>query len=129
MPDASILLMEDRAALRKALAVGLQRVGFHVYQAASAEEALQLFEAGTQPAVVIADLGVPGRENDLLIARLRRAAAGIPVLYVSGYPREHAEQMFDFPRSASFLPKPFDLPQLLEAIGRLRSDPVPPGAA
>lgn len=129
MHDATILLMEDHDALRRALAAGLQRAGFVVHQAASADQALQFFESGTAIDLVIADLVVPGRENDLLIARLRRAAAGMPVLYVSGYPRCHAVGLFDFPAEAAFLAKPFDLPQLLAAIEELMPELVPPGAA
>lgn len=129
MTGISILLMEDHDALRTAMSRGLTRAGFLVREAATATDALELFAGGARVDLVVADLVVPGRDNNLLIARLRRAAAGIPVIYVSGYPREEAEQRFDFPAGAPFLTKPFELPQLVDAIRGLLPDPVPPGAA
>src|ERR1051325_6789298 len=80
MTEKRILLVEDEADLRKALALGLRRAGYQVDIAASAAEAQQLIEAQSYALVLadwqlpdgngidLADLAVRGRAKTLIIS-------------------------------------------------------------
>jgi len=58
MTEARILLVDDEAAIRKFLRIGLQAQGYQVLEADCGEAALRL-AALEQPDLVVLDLGLP----------------------------------------------------------------------
>ncbi|MHB8707841.1 MAG: response regulator, partial [Desulfuromonadales bacterium] len=54
-----ILVIDDDESLRRVLEYTLQEEGYEVFNAASGEEGLALFEE-RQPALVITDMSMPG---------------------------------------------------------------------
>jgi signal transduction histidine kinase/response regulator RpfG family c-di-GMP phosphodiesterase len=70
LAGARILLVDDDAEFRNALATQLADWGATVTTAASAQEALQLFEKH-HPDVLLSDIGMPGEDGYALIRRIR----------------------------------------------------------
>ncbi|HMO24955.1 MAG TPA: response regulator [Tepidisphaeraceae bacterium] len=66
----SMMVVEDQPGTRWALVQLMQRAGFHVVGAASAEQALRLIDAGHRPDVVLADLHLPGEDGIWLLDRI-----------------------------------------------------------
>ncbi|HSC26303.1 MAG TPA: response regulator, partial [Vicinamibacterales bacterium] len=65
-----VMLVEDDEGTRDGYAEFLERGGFRVAQAASAEDALS--QCGTQvPDVVVTDIALPGRDGFALAAELK----------------------------------------------------------
>jgi two-component system, response regulator PdtaR len=93
----AVLVVEDDVLVRLTLAEILMDAGFSVTQAASADEALKILQAGGVPDLVITDIEMPGSLDGLqLAARLRDAWPGVRTLVVSGRlpwppPRDTAE--------------------------------------
>ena len=97
MPDASgptrdtcrvatVVLIEDDAAIRTALTGGLTRRGHQVEAAASGLEGLRVI-TGSRPEAVVLDLGLPDISGiDLL--RMLRAVSDVPVLVVTAHDDE-----------------------------------------
>lgn len=67
----TILLVEDEAEIRDMLTFSLGRAGFHVWESASAEEALQRLD-GVLPSLLIVDWMLPGMSGVELARRIRR---------------------------------------------------------
>ncbi|MCU0983511.1 MAG: PAS domain-containing protein [Acetobacteraceae bacterium] len=89
LPPARILLVEDDAGVREVLRRRLMREGFHVHEAADAEEAIRVFEKDAPFDLLLTDVVMPGRlMGPVLAKRLRERQPGLKVVFLSGYPNE-----------------------------------------
>jgi DNA-binding response OmpR family regulator len=77
-----VLIVEDYAPLRKALAQGLQEAGLAVDAAVDGEEGLWYAESGTYDVIVL-DLMLPGLDGLTLLKRLRKAGSATHVLILT----------------------------------------------
>ncbi len=77
-----ILIVEDEAKLRRALAAGLAAAGYEVATAADGLEGLELARDGAFELLIL-DRMLPGLEGLELLARLRASGRGAPVLMLS----------------------------------------------
>ena len=125
MSRRNILLVEDNADAREALALLLENHGYTVRSAANGAEALE--EAQRQPPdLVITDIEMPVLSGFDVVAQFRSQPelAGIPVIVVSGH-NDVRDRIAGFDLGADdFLPKPVHVDELLARVRRhlLRSD-------
>jgi DNA-binding response OmpR family regulator len=118
-PPACVLIVEDEILIRVLIADELRAEGFLVIEAATAEEALSYFQAGVQVDLVLSDIELPGAVNGVdLVRRLRAEAPDLPTVLTSG--RSPAAHEAD-----AFLPKPYDLRQVVVLVGRLLRKKTP----
>jgi CheY-like chemotaxis protein len=111
-----ILVVEDNAAARDALAALLEAAGYPVACAADGREALDHLGGPDRPCLILLDLSMPVMDGWEFLARQRRSPslAHVPVILVS------AEG--DLPRLAAslgvagYFPKPVEADGLLRAI-------------
>jgi nitrogen-specific signal transduction histidine kinase/CheY-like chemotaxis protein len=115
-----VLLVEDQAALRRALADGLRELGYDVVTAGDAEEALELCEAGQRVDLLVTDVQLPRLQGDALAARLYESRPALKVLLMSGRAAD-AEVVGALPGGVDFLGKPFSLDQLASRVAALLS--------
>lgn len=113
---SKILLVEDEAPVREALALALEDEGFAVVQAHSAETGLEAFHQHDVD-LLITDVQLPGRPGDWLVAQAR--GQGLyqgPALFITaGVRNPHLPDV-------EVLPKPVDLDVF---IGKVRGK-IPP---
>jgi two-component system response regulator MprA len=111
-----VLLIEDDATIRHVVAEVLADVGFAVREAADGLAALEQL-AAWRPDVIVLDLMMPGLDGRAFRAeqRARGLAAEAPlvVLSASRYAVEAGAEL----GAAAVVAKPFDLDDLLAAIG------------
>jgi two-component system cell cycle sensor histidine kinase/response regulator CckA len=125
-----VLLVEDEPPLLRLAARALRGAGFTVLTAASAEEALDLLDAGAPaPCALVSDVVMPGLDGLALAARLRARQPGLPVLLVSGY-AEAALGRDLASEGLRLLPKPYALADLVMELRALLPAlsvlPIPP---
>lgn len=110
-PGASILIVEDDAALRMVCRVNLELDGYRVREASGLAEA-RAAVAEERPALVFLDLHLGASASDEFLEELR--AEELPVVLVSGTVdvREYEG------RASAVLAKPFDPRDLLDAARR-----------
>jgi DNA-binding response OmpR family regulator len=77
-----VLLVDDDAAIRKAVASGLELEGFEVVPASGGRAALAAAEQ-VHPAVVLLDLGMPDLDGMEVLRRLRGDGDDVPVCVLS----------------------------------------------
>jgi PAS domain S-box-containing protein len=117
-----VLLVEDEGAVRELLSSALERNGFDVVTAGSAEEALTLASPAFQ--ILLSDISLPGMSGVQLARQLRRSLPSLRVLLMSGYAREEFASGPNAVDDLPFIPKPFATRTVVE---RLRSliEPAP----
>jgi DNA-binding response OmpR family regulator len=77
-----VLLVDDDAAIRRSVAVGLELEGFRVVSASGGRAALEAVER-MRPAVVLLDLTMPDLDGLEVLQRLRSAGDDVPVCVLS----------------------------------------------
>ena len=126
--ENSVLVAEDDPASRSATRLFLQRVGYHVGEAADGPATLREASRGHYDLVIL-DLGLPGLDGEEVLARLRRDSA-LPVIVLTGR-SEEAERVRVLDLGADdYVVKPCSLPELDARIRAvLRRGQSPSGAA
>jgi CheY-like chemotaxis protein len=115
---APILLVEDDDPLREILARHLRARGHPIHEAASAEDAIDALAAGLRPGLVLLDINLPGETGWSLLRSDAFASAGNPPVIVASATTVDPRRLREH-RVAGYLPKPFPLQTLLDAIERL----------
>ena len=92
----TVLVVEDEALVRQALAQILTDLNYQVLTASSAENALELHDAHAgEIAAVLTDLVMPGVGGLGLVRALREREVRVPVVMMSGYVAESARANVD----------------------------------
>src|SRR5450756_1013882 len=81
MTGPSLLIVEDEAPARHALAEYLERRGYVIHEAATAQEAMREWDAHRADLVLL-DLGLPDLDGVEVIRRIRREAT-TPIIILS----------------------------------------------
>jgi two-component system nitrogen regulation response regulator GlnG len=122
MPAGSILVADDDAAIRTVLNQALSRAGYEVRSTSNAATLWRWVSQGDGD-LVITDVVMPDENAFELIPRIKKLRPDLPIVVMS------AQNTFMTAIRASergayeYLPKPFDLKELIGIVGRALSEP------
>ncbi len=113
----TVLIADDEEAIREITTSLLVRIGFRVITAADGLETVDLYtDHPEEISVLLMDINMP-RLNGLEAAlRIRHINPKVPVLFMSGYPREQVMDRFGKQPHTDFIKKPFQSRELAVAI-------------
>jgi len=111
----TILLVEDEDMVRAVAERALTRQGYTVLTACDGEQGLEVLEETEKVDLLISDVVMPNMDGPKMVREARSARPDLPVLFMSGYAEEQLRKSIDIP-NISFLPKPFSVAQLGEAV-------------
>lgn len=120
--QAKILVADDDAAIRTVLNQALSRAGYDVRVTSNAGTLWRWVAAG-EGDLVITDVVMPDENAFDLLPRIKKARPDLPILVMS------AQNTFMTAIKASeggaydYLPKPFDLSEMIAIIGRALAEP------
>ncbi len=112
---ASVLVVEDEAAVRFGISNALRALGLHVVEADSCESAKDAFVTA-RPDVVVTDLRLPDGEALDLLPRLRAIDPTVPVFIVTGYGSIDLAVRAVKQGAEDFLTKPVDMRALASFV-------------
>jgi two-component system cell cycle sensor histidine kinase/response regulator CckA len=113
----TILLVEDEEAVRAFAARALASRGYSVLQAATGLEALEIVAQNPGKIdLVVSDVVMPEMDGPTMFGELRKRGVTAKVIFVSGYAEEAFAKNLPEGEDFAFLPKPFSLKQLIEAV-------------
>jgi DNA-binding response OmpR family regulator len=113
-------VVDDDAMVRRTTGRMLRGRGFDVIEADSARQALDLFAAQREEIdAALIDLTMPDMDGVQLLDALRQMRHSLPIVLMSGHSPEDALDRVAGRSRAACLPKPFGVPELLAAIGRV----------
>jgi two-component system, NtrC family, nitrogen regulation response regulator GlnG len=122
MPTGSILVADDDTAIRTVLNQALSRAGYEVRSTGNAATLWRWVTQGDGD-LVVTDVVMPDENAFDFIPRIRKARPDLPIIVMS------AQNTFMTAIRASergayeYLPKPFDLKELIGIVGRALSEP------
>jgi two-component system OmpR family response regulator len=116
---ARIGLCEDDASIRRVVLAALQHAGHEGVSAHDGREALRLFSEDDTLDVIVLDIGLPDADGRDVCQALRSAGQPAPVLFLTALGAMH-DRLAGFSAGADdYLPKPFDVKELIARIEAL----------
>jgi two-component system nitrogen regulation response regulator GlnG len=120
MSDHHILIIDDEEAVAWSLRRALERGGFRVRVASSAEEGLELAGREKTDAVIL-DVRLPGMDGLAALGQLRELTRDAPVIVITAHGNLATAVRAVEGGAFDYLAKPFDLSQALDAVARALS--------
>ena len=112
-----VLVVDDDPALRTTVRRVLSQHDYDVREAGSAHEARRVLgKLDDSPDLVIMDLVLPGLEGREAANLIKAHHPDVPVVYTSGYTSMESVRSGLVRAGETFLRKPFDARELLEAV-------------
>ncbi len=126
MTPPTVLVADDDRSIRTVLTQALGRSGYQVRCTGNAATLWRWVEDG-EGDLVITDVVMPDENGLDLIPRIRRIRPELRVVVMSAQSTLMTAVKAAQRGAFEYLPKPFDLKELLAVVGRALEAPVPPG--
>jgi two-component system, NtrC family, nitrogen regulation response regulator GlnG len=123
---ATVLVADDDRSIRTVLSQALGRSGYEVRCTSNAATLWRWIEEG-EGDLVITDVVMPDENGLDLIPRIRRLRPELRVIVMSAQSTLLTAVKAAQQGAFEYLPKPFDLAELLAVVGRALAAPVPAG--
>ena len=122
MPAGNILVADDDAAIRTVLNQALSRAGYEVRSTGHAATLWRWVSQGDGD-LVITDVIMPDENAFDLLPRIRKMRPELPVIVMSAQNTFMTAVRASEKGAYEYLPKPFDLKELIGIVGRALSEP------
>jgi PAS domain S-box-containing protein len=122
MPSArghgeTILVVEDRADVRKLARKMLERLGYQVLEARDGQSALSLLHERASIDLMLADIVLPGRISGVRLAReASRRHPNLKIVYTSGYAAGMGADTYGINQGVRLIKKPFRKDELAQIV-------------
>jgi CheY-like chemotaxis protein len=104
----TILVVEDNAALRRAVVLQLTTLGYHVRESENAAAAIAHLESGEAVDLLFADVVMPGKLDGYDLARMvRQRWPSIKIVLTSGFPGGNPDRASKGVADIPLLSKPY----------------------
>ncbi len=115
-----LLVVDDDAVVRRAVAGALRTLGFHTVEAETGTDAVEIYRAHrSEIRAVVLDMVMPGMTGKATYLALRGIDAEVPVVLMSGYTlNEEVQEILDLGVKA-FVSKPYSIDSLAQAIAQV----------
>ncbi len=117
MTGNSVLIVDDEPQILSLFAESLARYGYQALTAGDAETALERLRQ--HPEVVFLDLKLPGTDGVQVLEAMHRVDPSIPVVIITGYPRDSLVEAAMNLGAFACLVKPFSMGDVLAILGAL----------
>ncbi len=124
-PTRRVLLVDDERAILKVISIKLRVSGYEVVTAVNGQEALELIESA-KPDIVLLDVIMPGIDGFEVLRKLRTSSQ-LPVIVFSA--RTENSQKALALGANDFMPKPFDVDEMVRRIQNILDNHKQPATA
>lgn len=116
----TILIVDDQDDLRTTSADVLGMLGYHVLQAGTGREALDIFQVQHDRIdLILSDVVMPEMGGQELLQAVRQVDEHLPVILATGYDRQHVLDQNICTDGCHIISKPFDFEALSQTIREL----------
>ncbi|KAA3625976.1 MAG: response regulator, partial [Proteobacteria bacterium] len=120
MNEASrnVWIIDDDSSIRWVLGRALSKVEMQIESFDSADGALDRFDRGDQPDVVVTDIRMPGTGGLELLDRIHQLFPDLPVILMTAYTDLDSAVSAYQGGAFEYLPKPFDVDEAVSLVNK-----------
>ncbi|MEM6934561.1 MAG: ATP-binding protein, partial [Pseudomonadota bacterium] len=114
--QAAVLLVEDEDSIRSVGSRALKQRGYEVFEAASAEDAMEMLDdSSLKVDVLVSDVVMPGMDGPTFAQKARVLRPELRLIFMSGYAEDNFRNS-EIHKDFLFLPKPFSINELTAKV-------------
>lgn len=114
----TLWVVDDDRSIRFVLSKALEAEGYEVVEFEHAAGALDAIAEGQKPSLIISDIRMPGLDGFKLLERLQKQIPDVPVIIITAHSDLDSAVNAYEGGAFEYLPKPFDLDDAVELVGR-----------
>ncbi|NOY81429.1 MAG: response regulator [Kiritimatiellaeota bacterium] len=122
--EVTVLVAEDDAAVRRVVVRALKRRGFNVVETRDGAEAIAYVEKTGDPiGLLVTDVVMPRAGGKDVAEAVHKRFPAASIIFMSGYTDDVIEQHEAFGPDTAFLPKPFQVHDLVTTVEKALAGP------
>ena len=116
-----ILIVDDSSSLRTVVRLALQRAGYDVIEAADGIEALDALDRASKVNLILSDVNMPRMDGIRFVQQVKQHPRHrfTPVVMLTTESQDSKKELGRAAGARAWLVKPFNPPQLLDAVSKL----------
>jgi two-component system chemotaxis response regulator CheY len=117
----TILIVDDSSSLRTVVRLALQRAGYDVLEAGDGVEGLKQLDAAGKVHLIVSDVNMPNMDGISFVTEVKKHARHkfAPVIMLTTEGQDEKKQQGRAAGAKAWIVKPFNPPQLLDAVSKL----------
>ena len=117
----TILIVDDSSSLRTVVKLALTQAGYDVLEAADGKQALSQLDAASRVHLIVSDVNMPNMDGISFVKQVKQHARHkfTPVIMLTTEGQEAKKQEGRAAGARAWMVKPFNPPQLLDAVSKL----------
>ena len=112
----TVLVIEDDPSVRVLVLQVLEELGYRTIETESGRDAMPILQSRRSIDLMISDVGLPGLNGRQLAEIARETRPGLPILFMTGYAEQAADQAAFLEPGMEIITKPFQIEQLAKRI-------------
>ena len=117
----TILIVDDSASLRTVVKMALQRAGYEVVEAGDGVQGLAALEATGKVHLIVSDVNMPNMDGITFVTQVKQHPRHkfVPVVMLTTEGQDAKKEQGRAAGAKAWIVKPFNPPQLLDAVSKL----------
>jgi CheY-like chemotaxis protein len=112
----TVLVIEDDPSVRLLVLQVLEELGYRTIETESGRDAAPILQSSRPIDLMISDVGLPGLNGRQLAEIARETRPSLPILFITGYAEQAADQAAFLEPGMEIITKPFAIDQLAKRI-------------
>lgn len=117
----TILIVDDSSSLRTVVKLALQRAGYEVLEAADGLQGLAVLDKTSKVHLIVSDVNMPNLDGIAFVTRVKQHPRHrfVPVVMLTTEGQDAKKEQGRAAGAKAWIVKPFNPPQLLDAVAKL----------
>ena len=117
----TILIVDDSSSLRMVVRIALTRSGYEVLEAEDGVQGLKALDKALKVNLIVSDVNMPNMDGITFVTQVKQHPKHrfIPVIMLTTEGEEDAKNRGRLAGAKAWMVKPFNPPQLLDAVSKL----------
>ena len=117
----TILIVDDSSSLRTVVKIALNRAGYEVIEAIDGVQGLAALEKAAKVHLIVSDVNMPNMDGIAFVTKGKQQPRHkfVPVIMLTTEGQDDKKQQGRAAGAKAWIVKPFNPPQLLDAVSKL----------
>lgn len=117
----TILIVDDSASLRTVVKLALTRAGYEVIEAGDGRDAIAKLDQAAKVNLIVSDVNMPNMDGITFVKQVKAHPRHrfTPVIMLTTEGQDEKKQLGRAAGAKAWIVKPFNPPQLLDAVSKL----------